>query len=130
MTPRLLATVGLIGSLGTALVWGWIIYLRERNWQFAKGKVVDRVSKKDVDGIEVFAPCFEFRDPGGRLLTFAHRVYGSERAFQLGQEVTVVFDPDSPETAHLHSLWTKYQPSWLALFIALCSLFAYYFPQT
>lgn len=129
MTPRTLAFLGFLGSLGTAGVWGLVIHLRERHWRLAPGKVVGITSRLDVDGIEVYAPTFEFRDPEGRLRSVLHRVFGSEKAFRVGQEVMLAFDPSDPEGAHLHSLWTKYQPCWIALFIALCCVMAYMAPE-
>lgn len=130
MSPRLLAAIGLFGSLGTALVWGWIIYRRERGWRTVHGRVVEIVSKRDIELQTIYAPCIEFLDPSGRSRCFIHGIYGSERAFRIGQEVLVIFDPDNSENVHLHSIWTKYQPSWLAIFIALCCLLACFFPQT
>lgn len=125
MTPRTLAFLAFLGSVATAAVWGAVIHHRERHWRLAKGKVTDIVSRLDIDGIEVFAPTFEFVDLEGHSHQVLHRVFGSKRSFRVGQEVTLCFDPTDPGTAHLHSVRTKYQPCWIALFVALCCAFAY-----
>ena len=72
------------------------------------GNVVDYTIGQDDEGTTMYAPVFAFLDQDG----FEHRVQSnvssSGQAYIMGQAVTVIYRPDSPESAEIMSsfgLW-------------------------
>jgi hypothetical protein len=53
----------------------------------------------------LYYPVVEFDTPAGRRVTFTAPSGRNSRIYELEEQVTVYFDPDTPETARLGSFW-------------------------
>jgi hypothetical protein len=62
--------------------------------------VIDYEYKKDSDGDSVPYPLVRFDGPGGNPVT-ARTDFGGAFVPDIGQQVTVLFDPNRPEEAHI-----------------------------
>jgi hypothetical protein len=81
----------------------------------AEGKVIEMVRIRDRDdGGYMFAPLVRFQTGDGRSIEFQSSLRSNPPGYRTGQTVTVLYDPDAPESAAirgLFSLWLGFMGS-------------------
>lgn len=93
--------------LTTSLVFlgiaGWMFYQQkslENRGMTTTGTVTRLVASTDSDGT-TYAPVFEFKTQGGRTFEIQSDSYSSPPAYEVGQRVTIIYDPEKPATAQI-----------------------------
>ena len=93
--------------LTTSLVFlgiaGWLFYQQkslENRGMTTTGTVTRLVASTDSDGT-TYAPVFEFKTQGGRTFEIQSDSYSSPPAYEVGQRVTIIYDPEKPATAQI-----------------------------
>lgn len=80
-----------------------------RNAVQAAGTVIEmRESKDSESGSIRYAPTFQFPDASGALYTVSSSFYSAPPEFQVGDQVTVLYRRDDPDTARIDTstqLW-------------------------
>lgn len=66
----------------------------------AEGTVIGLSESSDEDGT-AYAPVVTFRTGSGRAIEFKSTFYTSPASYQVGQKVTVLYDPEAPENAKI-----------------------------
>ncbi len=101
----LLTLIFLASGLAFLGVAGWL-YLQES--QFAinalttEGRVIGLAESIDSEnGSTSYAPIVRFQTEGGRVFDFQSPYYTSPPAYQIGQNVTVLYPPENPREAVL-----------------------------
>ena len=74
----------------------------ERTAVAAKGRVVRLEEKKRSKG-SIYAPVVVFLTHDEQEITFTSSFGNRPPAFQMGEEVTVLYDPENPRHAYIHS---------------------------
>jgi hypothetical protein len=64
------------------------------------GVVVGYAETTEQDGT-VYAPVIEFRTPDGTLVTWPSESYSNPPGYRLGERVTILYDPQSPDRARI-----------------------------
>ncbi len=99
IVPLVLLTTSLV-FMGIA---GWLFYqqkLLENRGMTAIGTVTRLVASTDSDGT-TYAPVFEFKTQGGRTFEIQSDSYSSPPAYEVGQRVTIIYDPEKPSNAQI-----------------------------
>src|SRR4051794_41757070 len=101
-----LIPVGLSLLLGAAWsTWStktWIDHTIE-----GQGKVIEMVRIRDRDdGGYMFAPLVRFQTGDGRSIEFQSSLRSNPPGYRTGQTVTVLYDPDAPESAAIRGLFS------------------------
>lgn len=74
----------------------------------APGEVIDLIRKQDSDGDITWAPLFRFTTASGREIDIVSSISSSPAAYDIGDTVTMLYDPDKPSRARVDgvlSLW-------------------------
>lgn len=85
------------------------------------GTVIRNITQSDSDGVS-YKPVVEFRDSSGTRREFASSMSTSWIAYDQGETVDVLYDPDNPERASIDSTTERYILP--GIFAAMGSLFA------
>ncbi len=75
--------------------------------QQTTGTVIENLRSTDSDGVS-YRPLVEFRDRAGVRREFASTISTSWRAYNEGDPVPVLFDPEDPETASIDSATERF----------------------
>lgn len=70
------------------------------------GRVIDYEGRSRQSNRTV-APVIEYRPDDGKLRLYYHDVYSRPPAYEIGEEVTVYYDPTNPDNANLGYSWLK-----------------------
>jgi len=71
----------------------------------AEGAVVDLISRTDSDGDTVYYPRVRFRTRTGDTQEFTGSVGSKPAAFDVGEGVNVLYDPDRPGEARINTFF-------------------------
>lgn len=73
----------------------------------AEGKVIEMVRIRDRDdGGYMFAPLVRFQTGDGRSIEFQSSLRSNPPGYRTGQTVSVLYDPDAPESAAIRGLFS------------------------
>lgn len=118
-----------IVNVAFVLLFGWLYYTFSgnqalaQNGESATGVVVALEESGDPEGgCCVYTPLVEFSVSGQRY-TFEGGVASDPPAYEVGEQVAVLYDPNDPETADIESLVAS-APVWLVVGMALVVLVA------
>lgn len=75
-------------------------YRLERDGTTAQGEVVSFTSNCDDEGCS-YSPVVRFNIQNGETITFESTYSSSPPAYDVGEEVTVIYSPDAPENAQI-----------------------------
>jgi hypothetical protein len=70
-------------------------------WTPAKGTVIEIVRQQHIQHPSTYAPKVRFKTKDGKEETFVSRSSSNPPGFQTGQDVSVLYDPNNPESALL-----------------------------
>jgi hypothetical protein len=82
------------------------------------GEVVEVVQRNDWEGDLMNYPVVEFETEGGRFVKFESKAGTNWKAYSAGQAVQVLYDPDDPEKAVVHSFLSVWLGPVLCWFMA------------
>lgn len=89
------------------------------------GRVIDLKAERVARGPQQYHPVVRFTDPAsGRAVTFdsGFRLYPSP--YDVGDEVTVAYDPAAPQHAEIDSFWIRFFYPLLMAILGAASLLA------
>lgn len=66
----------------------------------------------------LYAPVFEYKDRSQEVITFTSSVKSSPPAYDLGQQVNIVYNTSNPQDVKIVSFWGLYAASVILLMIA------------
>jgi hypothetical protein len=98
---------------GVLMLFG-AIWTGYRAWSFresgdkSQGTVVSNRYSTDSDGGGTYHPEVEFATPDGQRHRFISKVGQSPAAFKVGEQVPVVYDRDTPESASIDTIGEQY----------------------
>ena len=111
MSPDQVQMFFLGAAVAIAIGLLWLLLLRRRTNKIERlrqlghktsGVVVDHVYKTGSDRASGPYPMVQFRGPDGDLVT-ARSDLGGSLVPEVGERVTVLFDPDRPQRVHIES---------------------------
>jgi hypothetical protein len=100
----LLINLFLCGFLGWGLYEMVIALQLERNGEIVAGSVV-ALDEHTQDGV-TYAPVVEYR-VAGRTYSFTSSSYSYPAEYSVGEQVSVRYDRDDPDTARLNTSWAE-----------------------
>ena len=107
---RLMTVIMMLLGLGFAAGGGWFVYVNGSfmaDAQRAAGIVVRLDAKRGTKGMTLYHPVVAFRaSRGGRRVTFRSRIGLWPSAFEVGESVTVAYQPGDPGKAKIVSILT------------------------
>ncbi len=107
---RLITVSMMLMGLGLTAGGGWFVYGNAAflaDSRRATGTVVRLDAKRGAKGMTLYHPEVTFRAPwDGRRVTFRSRAGLWPSPFEVGEKVTVAFDPADPGNAKIVSIWT------------------------
>ncbi len=103
----------IFGGVGLILLAvGAYLYFREAAFlgraQQATGRVTDLYYSSDSDGGGSYCPSVEFTTRAGQTVSYDSNVCSDPPAYQVGQQVRILYDPQHPQDAQLTGLWGQY----------------------
>ena len=106
--------------VGLALIAGgiWMLYQRSDTsllGERAEGTVVRLIEKAEPGETPVIYPFFKFKAENGKTYTVKGGVGSNPAAYTVGEKLSVVYDPDRPQDAHIDS----FTELWLAPLVLL-----------
>jgi hypothetical protein len=109
-----------LGAFSAGLL-ALVIGLEIRWWRLREatkqvGRVVDQIAEPGVEGGMSYHPVIQV-GVGANLIRFKSS-YSKEKSFEVGDEITVLFDPDS-KRAEWYLVSNRYIPSLALLFFAV-----------
>jgi hypothetical protein len=75
-------------------------YMLERDGASVQGEVVSLTTDCDEDGCS-YSPVVRFNMQNGKSITFESTYSSSPPAYDVGEEVTVIYSPEAPEKAQI-----------------------------
>lgn len=116
--PRIFAAIGLAMLLVSSWIW-----TRERNFEAGAtrvtGTVVDMRYERDTDGGGHYFPIVAFVTARGDSVSFRSRVGTSPPSHQVGETVTVLYDPANVQDASLSGFFSLYIGAFITGLFAL-----------
>lgn len=105
--------VAVFGGIGVILLAiAGIVYVREQRFlaraQPASGTVVDLDLSSDSDGSSTFCPVIEFTTEAGEPVRYYGNVCSNPPAYNVGQQVEVVYDPQKITHVQMSGFWSQY----------------------
>ncbi|MNU24531.1 hypothetical protein D3C71_128560 [compost metagenome] len=82
------------------------------------GKVVEIFVNEDSDG-DTYSPVFEFTDIQQRVIRYKYYVSSSPAAWDLGDEATLVYNPDNPKEVKICTYYGLYGTAVTLIAIAM-----------
>jgi hypothetical protein len=71
----------------------------------AAGTVIDLIGRRDSDGDTIYYPHVRYLTRSGETVEFTGAVGSSPPAFEIGEAVSVLYDPAAPEEARIDSFF-------------------------
>jgi hypothetical protein len=106
--PYFFLAIGLI-LFTLALLLAWNTRQFRRAAAVAEGVVIENVWTSTTDSW-VYCPKIRFQTAAGRTVAFVSTTGSQPAAFQVGQSVRVLYDPERPDRAGIDTFWEQ----WLA----------------
>lgn len=108
---RLLLIVGGVFSAPAIICFAIAGWLWLDTWRFVRGAirteaVVVDVAERSDEGRSAYSPVYEFVDGDGTRHRVASRTFASSRVVRIGERVTVLYEPRSPDGAVLDDFFT------------------------
>src|SRR5580698_4095219 len=91
----------LVLAVGFATYEAWFI----RHALVAEGVVTQLIANGDASHSVAYAPVFKFTTPDGRQHTVQSGAASNPPGFTVGEQVSVLFNPQNPEAADIDSFW-------------------------
>lgn len=121
---RKVGIYGIIFSTGLILLCTYSLlgsYIFRQNAIFIKGEVVDYVENKKNNKPSSYTPIIQYI-VGDKIIKIEGQVYGNRSEYEIGQEVSVCYNPKNPAEGRLDSFKEAYQFQLLFLGGVLISL--------
>lgn len=124
---RMFVLIAFVGGV-IALVAGGLLGARavkfERRAMRASGVVIDNVANMGGQNQVSYYPKIRFRTSEGLDVTFMSSSGKNDAEFQVGEGVTVLYDPQRPVRAMIDSFWSRWGLSVLLIGLGLVALIA------
>jgi hypothetical protein len=105
--------IWVFGGIGAILlVIGAILFLQERSFlaaaETATGTVTDFDLSSDSDNSYSYCPVINFATKSGQKVEYHANVCSAPPAYDVGDHVQVIYDPENPRKVQMDSFWGKY----------------------
>ena len=101
-----------LGAAAQVLGGDRVVYVREQRFlaraQPASATVVDLDLSSDSDGSSTFCPVIEFTTEAGEPVRYYGNVCSNPPAYNVGQQVEVVYDPQEITHVQMSGFWSQY----------------------
>lgn len=99
---------GLLGAVCLGVGLAFLIHTQRfvDRAEVAPGVVIELLHTRDRDGDVLYRPLVGYQTAGGALVEFASTFESHPPAYEVGEKVTVLYDPTHPDEARLRSFFS------------------------
>jgi len=90
-----------------------------RDSEKTMGTVILLKKEKDSDGGTTYRPVFRFKTKTNQEIVFDHSVTSSPPSWSVGDDATIVYDPDNPDNARLYSYFGVFGVAAILMAVAM-----------